>query len=467
MLPLLPLIILIPFLAVIPMILYDESASHKILVLSSITVFLLVVLAVYMARLNQSLTFSIIYINSLNLSLDFQLTQLNLILVLMTSIVFLAASLVSDYFIREERRAYSILFAIAEGSSIALFLSANLFLFYVFWEISEVMMFFLIFIYGGYDRRYAALKFIIYSLASGLLLLIGIMLIYSSITPKSFDILSIAQNASTIPDITQFAIMVLFLIAFMIKTPVFPFHNWLPDAHTEAPTTGSMILAGVLLKFGGYGFLLLFLMIPIASHYGSYIAALFIFSAIYSSLVALRQTNIKRAIAYTSITDMGIVALGIAATNIFGNEGALYAMFSHGIAISLLFLIAGSIDELYGTLEIDRVRGIIRNFPGMTYLFIFGALAAIGMPLTSGFVGDLLLFIGAFGMFGMVGLLALASIIILGALMFWIIERMFLNREDTLPSRELDRSVAYVGVFLLVSTIVLGVFPSFLLSAFK
>lgn len=457
--PALLLIIILPFLSIIPISIIKKKEAYKISIFFSFLVLLLTLFVVYQTKAFAAPSFSTAYIPYLNLNFGMQITQLNLILLVMTSIVFFAASIVGGYFIKTEERQYNAIFAIAEGACLALFLSSNLFLFYIFWEIAEIMMFFIIFIYGGYGRRYAAMKFIIFSLASSLLLLIGIMVIYASVTPHTFDILTIIKDASTIPQTMQLLAMVLLLFSFIIKMPVFPFHSWLPDAHTEAPTTGSMVLAGVLLKFGGYGLILMFLMLPIAANYSTYIAALFVFSAVYGAFVAFKQTNIKRAIAYTSITDMAIVAIGVAASNTYGTGGALYAMLSHGIVISLLFLIAGALGDIYGTLEMEKIKGVIRSFPSLAYFFIFGVVAMIGLPLTSGFVGDLLIFIGSFKAFGVVGLTPLVGILLLGALFFWIIEKVFLPVKESRQRSVHETAVLVSASFLVASTIILGIIP--------
>jgi NADH-quinone oxidoreductase subunit M len=457
----LPLIILIPFIAGLATFLFDKSRSHVISIMSSAAVLILTIAAVYLANAYGlgSVNFSYSYIPALNLSFQLQFSQISLILTVMTAIVFFAASLVSNYFIKDSR-LYNLIFLIAEGASLGVFLSSNLFLLYVFWEISEVMMFFIIFIFGGYGRRYAAMKFIIYSLLSSFLLLIAIILLYVSVIPHTFDIGTIASLASSMPAYTQLAIMSLMLVAFMIKMPIFPFHTWLPDAHTEAPTTGSMILAGVLLKFGGYGLLLMFMLVPISHSYMVYMAIIFGFSAVYAAFVTFRQTNLKRLIAYTSITDMGIVAVGVAASSIIGTSGALYGMLSHAIAISVLFLIAGTLDEVYGTLEIERIKGVVARYPALTYIFIAGVFALVGLPLTSGFIGDLLIFIGSFHTFGMIGIVPLAGIFAIGAALFWTIERSFYNESrPTEPYNVLGSSVIMCGAFLIASTIVLGVLP--------
>ncbi|MDE1855637.1 MAG: NADH-quinone oxidoreductase subunit M [Candidatus Micrarchaeota archaeon] len=464
-LPILPLMVFLPFLAVIPIALANERHSHLISLAISAIVFALTIFALYIAWQQgmPALAFTYNWLTQIGVNLSLQFTNLSLILVLMTSIVFLAAAIVNAYFIPKDRKLYGVIFMLVEGGTLGLFLSGNLFLFYVFWEIAEFAMFFIIYAYGGYDRRYAAIKFILYSIAASLLLLIGIMLFYAY--AHTFDISALAQSAGTIPAAIQATIMVLLLAAFMIKAPIFPFHNWLPDAHTEAPTTGSMILAGVLLKFGGYGLLLMFLLLPIAANYAPYIAAIFGFSAIYGALVAMRQTHLKRMIAYTSIVDMGIIAIGIAAINHFGTSGAVYGMLAHGLAISLLFLLAGTIDKVYGTLMVDKLKGLAETTPKIVYLFIFGILAAVGLPLTSGFIGDLLIFIGSFSTFGVAGLIPIAAILIVGAYFFWVVEKSFFGIKNKSDAYSLSgRSVVVSSSFLVLFTVLLGIVPLILLS---
>lgn len=463
---LLPIMLLVPLIFLFPLIVADKRYAHQITVAASSIVLILSVAVLYLVHSNglSYVSASAIYVPALNIGFSLSLSQSSLILLIMTAAVFFASSLVGEYFIGKVGRVYATVFLVAESASLGVFMAANLFLLYLFWEVAEVMVFFIIFLYGGYNRRYASIKFLIYSIISSLLLLIGIIVLYNSISPHTFDISAIVSASQSIPARAQLEVLVLFLVAFMIKMPAFPFHSWLPDAHTEAPTTGSMILAGVLLKFGGYGLYLMFLMLPLAAHYALYLFLIFLVSTIYSAYVCLNQRNIKRLIAYTSITDMGIVGVGITAMNLFGYNGAMYAMFNHGIAIALLFLIAGSLDEVYGTLEIDKIKGVIKNFPGMAYLFILGTFAALGLPLTAGFIADLLILIGAVGAFGAVGVIPIVGIIIIGAALFWLIERVFMSASKAVePYNPLSGNVIVSGVFLIAISVLFGVLPFLLL----
>ncbi len=463
-LSLLSLIILIPFLSIAPILVLEKEGIRKIQkITSAIVLILAVLLVLFYASGNILVEIGYSYIPSLGVNLGFQANAVSTILVLMSAIVFFAASLVFGDFVKDNERVYAVLFALVQGASIALFLSTNLLVLYLFWEVAEFAMFFIILLFGSHNRRYAAIKFIVYSIVSSMLLLLAFLVIYAGITPHTFDIATIIQNSSAMSFSTQLFALVLLFIAFTIKTPVFPFHGWLPDAHTEAPTTGSMILAGVLLKFGGYGFILMIMMIPLALRYSLLFAAIFALSSIYAVFVALRQSNLKRAIAYTSITEMGIVAFGVITGSAQGLNGALYAMLAHGIVVSLLFLIAGAVYEAYGTLNMDSIKGVIRNFRPLVWLFIFGAFAIAGLPLTSGFIGDILIFIGAYSSFGIAGLVPLLSVLLVGAFMFWIAERVFFSGRETEPANRIPIGVYYSAGFLAISTTVLGIVPFLLI----
>ena len=414
-----------------------------------------------------SLSSSYAYSSSLGIAAGFQLNEVTLILIVMTSVIFFAASFVGDYFIGRNDKLYNFLFAFMEATSLGVFLSSSLIFFYVFWEVTEIAMFFIILLYGGIDRKYAAIKFLIYSIISSLLLLIGIMALYHYSAAQSFSIQTVISSGISAPAYMQALIFLVLLIAFMIKVPVFPFHTWLPAAHTEAPATGSMILAGVMLKFGAYGLLLLFsIMSPITAFAAPYLAILFAFSSIYGAFTAIKMSNLKRMVAYTSIADMGIVSFAMVALNQAGTIGAAYGMLSHGIAISLLFMLAGTFDKEFGTLQIERLGGILRWSAPAAYLFIFGIFAVIGIPLTAGFIADVLMFIGSTSTFGILGIAPLLSIVIVGAYLLWLAERSILGGRQSIEglTESFDRSVRNSALVLASAAVILGVLPFLLLS---
>ncbi|MEM0074280.1 MAG: NADH-quinone oxidoreductase subunit M [Candidatus Micrarchaeaceae archaeon] len=464
---LIPIIVFLPLAFIIPLALLSYRHAFKITIIAAALTLVLVSAAMLIAHASSFnyLYTSFAYLQSIGVGFSFGITAFTQVLAIMTGIVFLAAAITGRSFIKESQKLYSALFLIILSSALGVFLSGNFFLLYVFWEIGEVAAFFVIYVFGGYNRRYAAIKFLIFSLASSMLLLIGIMLLYANLPTQTFSISYALSSASSIKASVQIAIFVLLLLSFMIKMPIFPLHTWLPDAYAEAPATGSMVIAGVLSKFGGYGMLLAFLMLPVAAHYSFYLAVLFAFSAVYAGFVAIRQVNLKKAIAYSSIVDMGIVALGISTASQLGYAGALYAMLSHGLVIALMFLVAGVVDESFGTLLITKLKGIAKSMESVAYAFMFGTFAIIGLPLTSGFIGDILIFSGLAKSVGPVFLIPLLGILLIGIYFFWLAERVFFNTskaiEQYAPS---PRSFAYASALLIAATIFFGVLPSLLLS---
>ncbi|MGA3021115.1 MAG: NADH-quinone oxidoreductase subunit M [Candidatus Micrarchaeales archaeon] len=467
---LLLIMLLVPFLSLVPLLLLPERHSFKISLISSSLIFILSIITVYIS-ISQGfigLSFEQSYIQTLGINLSLELNEYSNIFIVLTSTVLLASAIAAKSFIKESQRIYNFLFLLISGSALGVFLSGNLFLLYLFWELSEVMMFFIIYIFGGYDRRYAAIKFMIYSIVASLFLLLGIIEVYSSLPVHTFSIVNIMSQSKAVSPGTQTLALFFLLIAFMIKIPAFPFHSWLPDAHTEAPATGSMMLAGISLKFGGYGLLITFLLLPIAATYAPYIAAIFGFSALYSAFVALRQKNLKRLVAYTSIIDMGIASLGISSLTPLGMAGGTYAMLSHSLVISLFFLLIGAIDESFRTMLISRISGVVKNMPYIAYSFLFGVFALINIPLSSGFIGELLIFIGVFTAYGAASLVVLISVILIAAFFFLVLERSFFNSSKaTEPFMSPEIEIYIASAFLIAMIIILGVLPSLLLSPFS
>ncbi len=400
----------------------------------------------------------------LGINFGFALTNITFVFAMLTAIVFLAAAIANIVFIKEEKLGYNSLFMLAESAVLGIFLSENLFLLYLFWDTAIIIFFFMLFHFGGYDRRYAAVKFVLYSIFSSAMLLIGIMMIYFYMPVHTFNISQVISSAGLIPHTEQLEVLIVLMLAFMVKLPVFPFHSWAPDAYSEAPAGSAMLLSGVLSKFGAYGMLLLFISLPIAKTYSIYFAELFAFSAIYAAFVAMNQKELRRMLSYLSISEMGIIAFGISSLNSVGIAGALVGIFGHALIIALLFLLAFSIEKAFGTSILARLKGLLNGSKLIGYVFIFGVLATLGLPLTSGFISDLLILLGSAKSFGLIILLPLFAILINGAYLFWVYERVFTAKEEPRIYEKQNGYIYAAMALLLVFIIIIGILPSIILN---
>ena len=319
--------------------------------------------------------------------------------------------------IKEHKTLFVSLFLILESCVIGVFSAKDLILFYIFFEAFLIPMYLIIGIWGSSNKVYASIKFFIYTLFGSILMLLAISYIF--INETTLDIMELPNYLKSYPLELQKLLWLAFFISFAIKIPLWPFHTWLPDAHVEAPTSGSVILAGVLLKVGGYGLLRFNLpMFPEASIYFSeYVMWLSIIAVIYTSIVALMQVNIKKMIAYSSVAHMGYVVAGIFTFNQIGIQGAVFQMISHGLVSSALFLCVGVLYEQAHTKEIALYQGLAHRMPKFSLLFTVFVMASIGLPLTSGFVGEFLVLLGAFEMKNLYGIL-LAFGMVLGAFIY-------------------------------------------------
>ncbi len=321
------------------------------------------------------------------------------------------------------------LFLVLEGSMLGALVAQDLLLFYVFWEAMLLPMFFLIGLWGGQDRKYAATKFMLFTLAGSLIWLVA--LLYIATKAGGFSPELMAQAAQGLPFRTQFTLLLAFTLAFAIKVPLFPLHTWLPDAHTEAPTMGSVILAGVLLKLGPYGLLRFALPIFPAAFIvlAKPIAILSVIAIIYGALVAMVQWDIKKLVAYSSVSHMGFVMLGICSMTTLGTQGAMLQMLNHGISTGALFLLVGMIYDRTHTRMIADFGGVATKMPVFSAIFLIITLSSIGLPLTNGFVGEFLILNGAFTSHFAWGRV-LAGLSTLGILlsavyMLWMFKRVF------------------------------------------
>jgi NADH-quinone oxidoreductase subunit M len=360
---------------------------------------------------------------------------ISLFLVILTTFLTPLAILCSYESITKRVKPFMICLLTLETGMIGVFCALDLVLFYLFWEVMLIPMYFLIGIWGGERRIYAAVKFILYTMAGSLLMLIAI--IYLANRATSFDLVQIMQQLSS--GTLQFTgtqerwLFMAFLIAFAIKVPMFPFHTWLPDAHVEAPTAGSVILAGVLLKMGTYGLLRFCLpLFPNAAvSVAPYISILAIIGIIYGALVAMVQPDLKKLVAYSSVSHMGLVVLGIFVFTTQGLQGSIVQMLNHGLSTGALFLLVGMIYDRRHTRMISDFGGIAHVSPVFASAFLVVTLSSIGLPGLNGFVGEVLVLIGSFARNKVYGSLAALGMVLGAVYMLWMYQRVFLGKLNS------------------------------------
>jgi len=392
---------------------------------------------------------------------------LSLMLVVLTGFLTPIALLTSWESIETKVKEFSIFMLVLEAAMIGVFCALDLFLFYVFWDILLIPMYFLIGIWGYDQRIYAAVKFILYTMAGSVLMLvaiIGLSWLHQAATGQySFDLLKL--YALDIPYNTQWWFFLAFAVAFAIKVPLFPFHTWLPDAHVQAPTPGSVILAGVLLKMGGYG--LIRFAFPLFPEAGAYfaplIATLSVIAIVYGALVAMVQPDMKKLVAYSSVSHMGFVVLGITALNVQGVQGASYQMLAHGVSTGALFALVGMMSDRRHTRLISEYGGIKSVMPKLTAAFLVITLSSVGLPGMNGFVGEFLIMLGAFKWDPRFVVGAGLGVILSAVYMLWMFQRVFYgpvtnDHNKGLPDLSF-REWAIVGP-LAAMAIFMGVFPN-------
>ena len=395
---------------------------------------------------------------------------ISLLLVVLTGFLTPIALLSSWEGIEKKVKEFSVFILALEAAMIGVFISLDLFLFYEFWDAMLIPMYFLIGIWGYDQRIYAAIKFMLYTMAGSVLMLIAILaLAYmhsESAGSYTFDLLKL--YTLEIPKQTQTWLFLAFAIAFAIKVPLFPFHTWLPDAHVQAPTAGSIILAGVLLKMGTYGLVrFAFPLFPAAAaEFAPWIAALAVIGIVYGALVAMVQPDMKKLVAYSSVSHLGFVVLGICAMNVQGVQGAVYQMLAHGISTGGLFLIVGMLSDRRHTRLISEFGGLKNVMPRLTAAFLIITLASIGMPALNGFIGEFLTMLGAFLWDPRFVVAAGLGVILSAVYMLWMFQRVYLgsvtNEENETLQDLKPREWASV-IPLCALAIVMGVFPTIFL----
>ena len=407
------------------------------------------------------------WIPSLGVQYHLGVDGVSVLLTLLTALLTPLAVLGSWRYIDRHVKEFHILLLVLTTGMLGVFFALDLFVFYVFWELMLVPMYFIIGVWGGEQRIYAAVKFFLYTFIGGLLMLVGILALYfqheratGSYTTSLPDLL-----AAEVPGELQLALFLAFAIAFAIKVPMFPFHTWLPDAHVQAPTAGSVILAGVLLKMGTFGFYRFAMpLFPEAARDAlPWIAGLAVVGIIYGAMVALVQPNVKKLVAYSSVSHLGFVMLGLFALNATGVQGSVIQMINHGLSTGALFFICGMLYERRHTYDIEDFGGLSAVMPVFAVLFMIVTLSSIGLPGLNGFVGEFLILVGMFQTHPWMTGIATAGVILAAYYMLRMFQRVMFGPVDREANSGLpDLSGREIAVLLpLVALIVwIGVYPA-------
>ena len=400
---------------------------------------------------------------------------LSTVMVLLTTVLSVVSIFYSWDPIQVRVKEYYATMLLLMVGMLGVFVSLDLFLFYVFWEISLIPMYLIIGIWGGPRRIYATVKFVIYTLVGSLLMLVAILAvaIAHAAAGSPFTFSYEALRGFAYADSLQALAFIAFFLAFAIKVPMWPFHTWLPDAHVEAPTAGSIILAGVLLKLGGYGFLRysLPLLPDAAKTFAPYVIGLAVIAVLYGALVSMVQPDLKKLIAYSSVSHMGFVMLGAFVFNIQGLQGAVFQMVSHGVTTGALFLLVGVIYERTHDRQIAHMGGLNGRLPQYAAIFGLFTFASIGLPGLSGFIGEFLVVLGAFEYSGWVAAATMLVVIASAVYMLWMFQRVFFTVPSDWMRRwwpsltDLTRNEWLALAPLIVLVVGLGVFPKPILDA--
>ncbi|MBT3902919.1 MAG: NADH-quinone oxidoreductase subunit M [Pelagibacteraceae bacterium] len=467
--PLLSLTIFLPLLGAVVILLIKEDKSsvdniRKVALCTSIGVFLLSLL-IWLQFDNSKAEYQfqekIRWFSDFNFYYHIGIDGISLFMVILSTFLTPLCILASWESIKIRVKEYMLAFLFLETVMIGMFASVDILLFYIFFEAVLIPMYLIIGIWGGDRRIYASFKFFLYTLLGSVLMLIAIVVIYKLTNSMSITDLQGNYFSTNI----QMYLWLAFFASFAVKIPMWPFHTWLPDAHVEAPTSGSVILAGVLLKMGGYGFIRFSLgMLPEASEFfAPLIMTLSIIAVVYTSLVAIAQTDIKKLIAYSSVAHMGLVTIGIFIVNSQGLEGAMIQMISHGVVSGALFLCVGVIYDRMHTREIKFYGGLVNRMPIYSTVFMIFMLGSVGLPGTSGFIGEFLIIVGSFKYSSIVVIGAASGIILSAVYMLYLYKRIIfgvINNEKLKDILDLNLREKIILIPLAIAVLLIGIFPN-------
>lgn len=474
---LLNLVLFLPLVGFLVILFMPKESSKMTALILSIAVFVisLGLLGPYMGEISPTgyqFSTDVSWITSPNIRYHVGMDGLTLWLILLTTVLTPIAVLISWKYIDHRIKEYYAFLMLLEFGVIGVFIALDLFLFYVFWEVSLVPMYFLIGIWGHERRIYAAVKFFLFTMAGSVLMLAAIIYLYN--LTGTFDYIALQSKAALgtlgLPAGAEMLLFLAFFLAFAIKVPLFPLHTWLPDAHVEAPTAGSVMLASVMLKMGTYGIVRFCLpLFPDAARASApWIAGLAIVGIVYGALVALVQPNMKKLVAYSSVSHLGFVILGVFSFTQQGLDGAVYQMLNHGVSTGALFILVGYLYERRHSLEIAAYGGVATPAPNLAIVFLITTLASIGLPVLNNFVGEYLVLQGAAKANFLWAVFAALGVILSACYMLWLYQRTFYGRASESLSHHMPDLTAreWAAILPLLALMFwMGIYPQTFLPA--
>jgi len=461
----------VPALGAILVLLFPRNAHNAIRWFSAVVTFIPILLSVYILQNFQTGTSEFQFmvradwIPAFNIQYIMGIDGLSVTMVVLTALLCFLCVFVS-WNISKAVKGYFALFLLLEAGMMGVFCALDFFLFYVFWEVMLLPMYFLIGVWGGPQREYAAIKFFLYTLFGSVLMLLGMIALYFHNGLHSFDMTVLMEQRDLYSLIFQKWVYAALFVGFAIKVPIFPFHTWLPLAHVEAPTAISVILAGILLKMGTYGiFRISYSILPDAATDNTFriaLALLGLVNIIYGALVAMAQTDFKKLVAYSSVSHMGYCLLGMAAMTAAGLNGALLQMFNHGTSTAMLFIIVGVIYEREHHRVINDFGGLVHRMPVYTGISVLAIFSSLGLPGLNGFISEALVFLGSFPEFQTIVIISAVGIVLTAGYLLWLTQRVFLGplKERYAQTPEINKREMFTLVPLAALAIFVGVYPS-------